>query len=163
MPSDDAAPPAPARLLGLTAQIVAAHASYTPVTTDQLPELIRAVHRALSSLGQDAAEPAQGEPAVPIWRSVQHDRITCLECGARMAMLKRHLRIVHGLTPDAYRERWNLGRDYPMIAPDYAEMRSGLAKRIGLGQWRAKRAEVPEAPAPARGRGRRRARDSDAR
>ncbi len=162
MPSDDAAPPSPARLLGLTAQIVAAHTTRTPVTADQLPELIRAVHRALGSLGQAAAQPARPEPAVPIRRSVQHDRITCLECGARMAMLKRHLATAHGLTPEAYRERWGLGWDYPMVAPDYAEVRAGLAKRIGLGRQRAKRATASGTPAPARGRGRRRVRDTGA-
>lgn len=93
--------PCPARLLGLTAQIVAAHATRTPVSTDQLPELIRAVHRALSGLGQVTAEVVRPEPAVPIRRSVQHDRITCLECGARMSMLKHHLATAHGLVPAA--------------------------------------------------------------
>ena len=162
MPSDDAALPSPARLLGLTAQIVAAHASRTPVTTDQLPELIRAVHRALGGLGQAAAEPARPEPAVPIRRSVQHDRVTCLECGVRVTMLKRHLATAHSLTPEIYRERWGLGRDYPLVAPDYAAVRSGLAKRTGLGRQRAKQAAVPKTPAPARGRGRRRARGAGA-
>ena len=173
MPSDDAAPPSAARLLGLTAEIVAAHVSRNPVAADQLPELIRAVHRALGGLGQNAApaEPARLEPAVPIRRSVQHDRIICLECGAAMSMLKRHLAVTHHLTPMAYRERWGLGWDYPMTAPDYAEVRAGLAKQMGLGRRSAGRAKaatvVPDAPtaapAPARGRGRRHARGTGAR
>ena len=170
MPSDDAAPPSAARLLGFTAQIVAAHASRNPIAADQLPELIRAVHRALGGLGQTTAEPARPEPAVPIRRSVQHDCITCLECGARFKMLKRHLRTGHHLTPEGYRERWGLGRDYPMIAPDYVEVRAGIAKRTGLGRRHAGQAEaataVPDAPtaapAPARGRGRRWAKDTNA-
>lgn len=138
MPSDDAARTPPARLLDLTAQIVAAHVSRNPVATDQLPELIRAVRQTLGGLGQPGApaEPARREPAVPVRRSVKPDRIICLECGAAMTMLKRHLLTEHGLTPAAYRERWSLGREYPMVAPRYAEMRSGLARQIGLGRKR---------------------------
>ena len=138
LPSDSAPPPA--RLLVLTARIVSAHVERNPVAPEQLPELIRGVHRALGGLDQDSvaspAGPARCEPAVPIRRSVAHDRITCLECGVRMAMLKRHLASAHDLTPEAYRERWGLGRDYPMVAPDYAEVRSGMAKRAGLGRGR---------------------------
>jgi len=141
VPSDDTSsgPPAPARLLGLTAEIVSAHASRNQVAPDQLPELIRSVHRALGGLGQGETVPtevARPEPAVSIKRSVQHDRITCLECGARMKMLKRHLAGEHGLTPEGYRERWGLPRKYPMVAPDYAAVRSGLAKARGLGRKR---------------------------
>ena len=137
----DTAPPLPAaRLLGLTAQIVAAHASHNQVAPDDLPRLITSVHRTLGGLGQDQASPPveapPREPAVPIRRSVRPDRITCLECGVKMKMLKRHLATEHGLTPDSYRERWGLKRDYPMVAADYAETRSGLAKQSGLGRKR---------------------------
>ena len=183
MPSDNAAPPLPpARLLALTARIVSAHASRNQVASDQLAELITTVHRALGGLGQ--AKPARLEPAVPIRRSVRPDRLVCLECGAVFKMLKRHLRTEHHLTPEGYRERRGLRRDYPMIAPDYAEMRSGLATQFGLGRKRVERAEEapdvptaapgtveagslaksekPDAPPLARGRGRRRARNASA-
>lgn len=154
VPSDDFTPdsPSPARLLDLTARIVSAHAGHNPVAPGQLPELIRAVHRTLNGLGQGGAamaEPARPDPAVPIRRSVAPDRITCLECGAKMTMLKRHLGTEHGLTPEGYRERWRLGRDYPMVAPRYAEVRSGLAKQFGLGRKRDEQAEAeipPESP-----------------
>ena len=128
------------RLLNLTAQIVAAHASNNHVAPEQLPSLITTVHRTLGGLTNDQvsvpAEPVRREPAVPIRRSVRPDRITCLECGAKMKMLKRHLATEHDLTPEQYRERWGLKRDYPMVAADYAETRSGLAKRSGLGRKR---------------------------
>jgi len=143
-PSSASAVPSssPARLLDLTALIVSAHAGHNPVAAEQLPELIRAVHRALDDLGRDGAasagEPARPEPAVPIRRSVRHDRIACLECGAWMKMLKRHLATDHGMTPESYRARWDLPRDYPMVAPDYAATRSSLAKQIGLGRKRGR-------------------------
>lgn len=147
--SNSSASPPPARLLGLTARIVEAHAHRNPVPADQLPELIRSVHRALGGLGQDEAAPAapaRPEPAVPIRRSVRPDRITCLECGAEMKMLRRHIANEHHLTPEAYRERWGLRRDYPMVAPDYAEVRSGLAKQLGLGRKRVSPAEAAPSP-----------------
>ena len=142
-----------ARLLSLTASIVAAHASNNQIAPEQLPNLITTVHRTLGGLGneqeQAPAEAPRREPAVPIRRSVRPDRITCLECGAKMKMLKRHLATEHGLTPEAYRERWGLKRDYPMVAADYAETRSGLAKRSGLGRKRQPEDFQPE-PEPVR-------------
>ena len=77
---------------------------------------------------------AKGEPAVPVKRSVRPDYIVCLEDGEKHKMLKRHLRTAHELTPDAYRKRWGLAPDYPLVAPKYAELRSKLAKKIGLGR-----------------------------
>jgi len=147
--SDTAAPPPPARLLSVTARIVAAHASHNPVAAEQLPELIRSVHQALGGLGQGGATPAapaRPEPAVPVRRSVRHDRITCLECGAEMKMLRRHLTNEHHLSPEAYRERWGLRPDYPMVAPDYAAVRSGLARQLGLGRKRESPAEAAPWP-----------------
>ena len=142
-----------ARLLSLTASIVAAHASNNQIAPEQLPNLITTVHRTLGGLGneQEQAPPesSRREPAVPIRRSVRPDRITCLECGAKMKMLKRHLATEHGLTPETYRERWGLKRDYPMVAADYAETRSGLAKRSGLGRKRQPDDVQPE-PEPIR-------------
>lgn len=137
LPDDTALPPQPARLLGLTARIVAAYASGSRVTAASLPRLITSVRQTLSELGQpEESEPARGAPAVPIRRSIRPDRLICLECGAEMTMLRRHLRIGHGLTPEAYRMRWRLRFDYPMVAPHYAETRSGIARQFGLGRKR---------------------------
>jgi predicted transcriptional regulator len=99
-----------------------------------LPNLIDQVYKTLSNLG---SEQAQGQdrppPAVPIKKSVQPDYIVCLEDGKKLKMLKRHLKTAYNMTPEEYRERWNLPADYPMVAPNYAKQRSQLAKDIGLG------------------------------
>ena len=139
-------PASPDRLLALTAQIVSAQVGNNKVGTAELPELVRAVHASLATLGRTPAEaePARPTPAVPVRRSVRPDAITCLECGARMKVLKRHLANDHGLTPEGYRARWGLPADYPLVAPDYADTRSRLAKQAGLGVGR-KRVPAPEA------------------
>ena len=117
------------------AKIVSAYAKRNPLSADQLPALIATVHAALASIeGGGPTAPAIGpEPAVPIRRSIQPDAITCLDCGHRQKTLKRHLLTAHQLTPDAYRVRWRLKSDYPMVAPNYAARRSEMAKSIGLG------------------------------
>ena len=124
-------------VLGLTAQIVAAHVSNNTVGTDGLPALIRDVYATLAGVGQGsqaAPEPAdKRQPAVPVKRSVFPDHIVCLEDGKKLKMLKRHLKTAFGLSPDEYRELWGLPQDYPMVAPSYASHRSKLAKKIGLG------------------------------
>lgn len=120
--------------LGLTAQIVAAHVGNNRVEPDQLPTLIREVYRALVSAGEPVAPPQTREPAVPVKRSVFDDHIVCLECGKSFRVLKRHLERDHQLSVDQYRERYSLPRDYPLVAPEYAETRSRLAKEIGLGR-----------------------------
>ena len=120
-------------LLEFTATIVEAHVSNNAIAVADLPGLIGTVHEALADIGTDGAA-AKAEPAVSIERSVRPDYIVCLEDGEKHKMLKRHLRTAHDLTPDAYRERWGLARDYPLVAPKYAEMRSKLAKKIGLGR-----------------------------
>ena len=121
-------------ILVFTAQIVSAHVKVNAVTPDALSELIKDVHRALSTLGAaPPAPPERPQPAVPIKKSVYPDYIVCLEDGKKLKMLKRHLMSAYGLTPDKYRERWGLGSDYPMVAPNYAQHRSSLAKKIGLG------------------------------
>jgi predicted transcriptional regulator len=139
-----------ADLLRLSAQIVSAHVVKNAVSPDALPGLIRDVYAALASVEQPAAIPMEApQPAVPIKRSVFPDYIVCLEDGAKMKMLKRYLKVRFNMTPEQYRERWNLPRDYPMVAPNYAERRSTLAKEFGLGR----KAEVePAAPAKKRGR-----------
>ncbi len=127
--------PASLDVLGLTAQIVAAHVSNNPVGTEALPSLIHEVYASLAGMGQEppaqAAEPRQ--PAVPVKKSVFPDHIVCLEDGKKLKMLKRHLKTAFDLTPEQYRERWGLASDYPMVAPNYARHRSTLAKKIGLG------------------------------
>jgi predicted transcriptional regulator len=126
---------ATADILGLTAQIVSAHVSKNMVGAEALPSLIQSVYRSLSTVGQVEAAPAPAQtPAVPVKKSVFPDYIVCLEDGKKLKMLKRHLQASYGLTPDAYRTKWGLPRDYPMVAPSYAATRSGLAKQFGLGR-----------------------------
>ncbi|MGN6497188.1 MAG: MucR family transcriptional regulator [Tsuneonella sp.] len=122
-------------LITLTSDIVAAHVSNNNVEVGDVPALITTVYQALAGLGRDTAtEEARPEPAVSVRASVKKDHLVCLEDGKKMKMLKRHLMTEHGMTPDDYRQRWGLGSDYPMVAPDYAETRRDLAKKIGLGR-----------------------------
>lgn len=126
---------ATADVLGLTAQIVSAHLSKNQVGVDALPALIQAVHQALASAGEAVeAPPIIQTPAVPWKKSVFSDYIICLEDGTKLKMMKRYLRVKHGLTPDAYRAKWGLPSDYPMVAPNYAARRSTLAIEHGLGR-----------------------------
>jgi predicted transcriptional regulator len=122
------------QVLGLTAQIVSAHVRHNSVAPDALPGLIQEVYRALTMVGQQPAQAEKPEPAVPVKQSIRQDRIICLEDGKGFSMLKRHLMTDHKLTPQQYREKWGLARDYPMVAPSYAQTRSALAKKIGLGR-----------------------------
>jgi predicted transcriptional regulator len=127
-------------LVTLTADIVAAHVSNNSVAVSDLPILIQNVHGALAGLGIAAAEPeVKQEPAVSIRSSVKPDFIVCLEDGKKLKMLKRHLMTHYQMTPDQYRAKWGLPADYPMVAPNYAEQRRTLAKKIGLGTKRRKR------------------------
>jgi len=124
-------------LVTLTSDIVAAHVSNNSVAVSDLPLLIQNVYGALSGLRQETA-PAQPkpEPAVSIRASVKPDYIVCLEDGKKLKMLKRHLMTHYQMTPDDYRAKWGLPADYPMVAPNYAEQRRSLAKKIGLGTSR---------------------------
>lgn len=136
--------------LTLTADIVSAHVSNNTVDTQELPALINAVFTALSSAGETEAAPAETlQPAVSIRSSVKPESITCLDCGFKGKMLKRHLGTEHGLTPQEYKERWSLPADYPLVAPAYAERRRALAVTIGLGrkpgQKRGRKKAVPAA------------------
>jgi predicted transcriptional regulator len=122
-------------LITLTSDIVAAHVSNNSVAVGELATVISSVYGALASLGQVAVvEEKAPEPAVSIRSSVKPDYIVCLEDGKKLKMLKRHLMTHYSLTPDQYRARWNLPADYPMVAPNYAEKRRELAKKIGLGR-----------------------------
>ncbi len=126
----------PASMLALTAQIVAAYTRKNPMPGSDLPVLIDRVFQSLAGLatGAAAAPEAALTPAVPVKKSVFPDYIVCLEDGKKLKMLKRHLMTSYGLTPEAYRERWGLPSNYPMVAPSYADKRSTLAKSIGLGR-----------------------------
>ncbi len=124
-------------LITLTADIVAAHVSNNSVAVNDLPNLIQNVHQALSGISAtgSSAEEKQ-EPKVSIRSSVKPDYISCLECGKKQKMLKRHLMTNHEMSPADYRQKWSLSSDYPMVAPNYAEQRRTLAKSIGLGTKR---------------------------
>jgi predicted transcriptional regulator len=122
-------------LITLTSDIVAAHVSNNNVEVGDVPSLISNVYAALAGLGEAAQEEeTPPEPAVSIRASVKPDYIVCLEDGKKLKMLKRHLMTHYNMTPDEYRARWNLPADYPMVAPNYADKRRELAKKIGLGR-----------------------------
>ena len=125
----------PNELLVLTAEIVSSHVANNTVALSDLPHLIQQVYVTLAGIG-GAPTPAAGQrpqPAVPVKKSVTPDYIVCLEDGRKLKMLKRHLKTAYNMTPDEYRDRWELPSDYPMVAPNYAKQRSSLAKKIGLG------------------------------
>ncbi|MCF8707768.1 MucR family transcriptional regulator [Rhizorhapis sp. SPR117] len=129
-------------LITLTSDIVSAHVSNNSVAVSDLPLLIQNVFGALAQLsGTPAAPEVKQEPAVSIRASVKPDFIVCLEDGKKLKMLKRHLMTHYQMTPDDYRAKWNLPADYPMVAPNYAEQRRTLAKKIGLGTKRRRRAK----------------------
>jgi predicted transcriptional regulator len=125
-------------LMELTASIVSAYVQHNPVPSAELPALIGQVHTALTRISGEHGE-ALGDaprPAIPVKKSIAPDYIICLEDGKKFKSLKRHLRTHYNLTPEQYREKWSLGSDYPMVAPNYAAARSHLAKQMGLGQQR---------------------------
>ena len=127
-------------LLALTTDIVASHVANNTVAIAELPQLIRQVYTSLAAVGAPAAALIERpQPAVPIKKSVTPDYIICLEDGKKLKMLKRHLKTRYGMSPEEYRERWGLAAEYPMVAPNYAEQRRELAKKIGLGTRRRRR------------------------
>lgn len=127
---------ADARLIEMTTEIVSAYVSGNELSASEVPSLITIVFSALKNTGGPEAPKIVREqaPAVSAKRSVFADYIICLEDGKRFKSLKRHLRSAYNLTPDAYRAKWGLATDYPMVAPNYAAARSALAKKIGLGR-----------------------------
>ena len=150
-------------LTSLTADIVSAYVSHNALASDKLPEFIGSVYGALSraSLRAVESEKVELKPAVPVKKSVTAEYIICLEDGKKFKSLKRHLKTHYDLSPEEYREKWELPHDYPMVAPSYAAARSTLAKNMGLGRRvAAVAAAQPEAPAPVvsaekpKGRGR---------
>ena len=144
----------------ITADIVSAYVSKNSVRAAELPGLIHSIHSTLAKVVSGAAEAPKEElhPPVPIKKSITPDFLISLEDGKRYKSLKRHLS-GRGLTPDQYREKWGLARDYPMVAPNYAKQRSELAKSLGLGQLRRERAQAkdatPDAVSSGSGSGRR--------
>src|SRR4028119_221454 len=139
MPSDSAS----SNLAELTADIVSAYVAKNSVRPEDLSNLINTVHSALRGVGNGngaAAAEEKREPAVPVKKSITPDFLISLFDGKKYKSLKRHLRTSYNMTPDQYREYFNLPRDYPMVAPNYAKARSDLAKSMGLGQQRKKSA-----------------------
>lgn len=123
-------------LIEMTADIVAAYVSANTIAPAELAPLILSVHKALGGVGAAVPEPeaAPKVPAVPVKKSITPDYLICLEDGRRFKSLKRHLRSKYAMSPEDYRAKWGLPKDYPMVAPNYARARSDLAKRMGLGQ-----------------------------
>ena len=125
----------------LTAEIVSAYVSNNTVAVADIPGLINQVHAALTRVvskgGEQPAEPLR--PAISVKKSITPEYIVCLEDGKKFKSLKRHLRTQYNMTPEQYRDKWSLGGDYPMVAPNYAAARSQLAKQMGLGQQRRRR------------------------
>lgn len=140
----------PERLLSLTATIVSAHVGNNSTQSDALPVLILSIYSTLQKLeaGVESLEILPPVPAVPVKRSVLDDHIICLEDGEKLKMLKRHLATSYNMTPDEYRKRWDLPADYPMVAPAYAQQRSKLARKIGLGRKFGARAGLKTVPDP---------------
>ena len=130
--------PVDTNLIDLTADVVSAYVSNNTVASTDLPNLISEVFGALqrTATASHEPEPEPLKPAVPIKKSVMADYIICLEDGKKFKSLKRHLRTHYDMTPEEYRDKWDLGSDYPMVAPNYAAARSELAKKMGLGQQR---------------------------
>lgn len=128
----------PEDILAYTTEIIAAHATRNEISAKELPGLIKNVYRTLADLGTQKTEEEKEilSPAVPVNKSVFPDYIVCLEDGKKLKMLKRHLKSTYNMTGKEYKERWNLPDDYPLVAPNYANRRSELAKQIGLGKKR---------------------------
>ena len=130
----------------LTADIVSAYVSNNSVPASELPALINDVHAALSRVVGGAAPVVPMEapkPAIAVKKSITADFLICLEDGRKFKSLKRHLRTKYDMSPEEYRAKWNLPKDYPMVAPNYAKARSELAKQMGLGQGGRKPARAP--------------------
>jgi predicted transcriptional regulator len=154
-------------LTALTADVVAAYVAHNVLSADKLPDFIGSIYGALNKASVEAAEAPKVEltPAVPVKKSVTQDYIVCLEDGKKFKSLKRHLKSCYDLSPEEYREKWGLPRDYPMVAPAYAAARSNLAKSMGLGQRaNAKAAKTSaasaSAPSAKAGKGGKRARSA---
>jgi predicted transcriptional regulator len=129
------------KFIGETASIVAAYVSKNAVPANEIATLINSVHAALMRVasGHGHVNGEAPKPAVPVKKSIAPDYLVCLEDGKKFKSLKRHLRTQYNMTPEQYRDKWDLPADYPMVAPNYAAARSELAKQMGLGQQRRRR------------------------
>lgn len=127
------------RLTALTAQIMSSYVSNNTVAANEVAPLMATIYQGLAKLGQNSVTDNRPEPAVSPKKSIFPDYIVCLEDGKKLKMLKRHIKTSYNLTPEQYRERWNLPAEYPMVAPNYAKQRSRLAKQIGLGTSASRR------------------------
>jgi len=138
------------QLLDMTVDIVSAYVGNNNVQATDVPALISSIHAALTQISTGVAEvePEIKDPAVPVRKSITPDFLICLEDGRKFKSLKRHLRTKYNMSPEEYRAKWGLAKDYPMVAPNYAKARSELAKQMGLGQGGRK----PARAAPARAR-----------
>lgn len=116
----------------LTTEIVSAYVGNNPMTADQIPALLQSVYQTMTDLGSETM--GNRGAAFSVEKSFKEDRLTCLECGKSFKSIKRHLKTSHDLSPQQYRKKWNLGPNYPMIAPHYSEVRSQLAKDAGFGK-----------------------------
>ena len=128
----------------LAAEIVSAYVSNNSVPASELASLLSDMHTAIVRVATGVAVPPPPEvakPAVSPKKSITNEFIVCLEDGRKFKSLKRHLRTQYNLSPEQYREKWALPPDYPMVAPAYAKARSALAKQMGLGQQRRRRAK----------------------
>jgi len=138
-------------VVDMTTDIVSAYVGANAIAPADLPGFIRQVHGALAGIarGETAAPPAEPlKPAISIRRSITPDHLISLEDGRAYKLLKRHLAKL-GLTPQTYREKWGLRKDYPMVAPAYAAARSAQAKRLGLGRRAATAAPTKKTVAKA--------------
>lgn len=159
-------------LLTYAVELVAAYVAHNPVSPDRFVAMIGEVFHALRTHAQvdQPVLPAEGgavpilspqlavvagaapmagpRPAVDVEKSVTHDSITCLECGEQLTMLKRHLKAQHNMTPEEYKQKWSLGRSYPLVAPKYSQQRSSTAKRLGLGTKRTAKSPKPQSRKP---------------
>lgn len=123
-------------LIEMTADIVSAYVSKNNIAADSVAGLIASVHASLNNISEpveEVIEEPRRDPAVPIRKSITPDFLICLEDGRKFKSLKRHLRTKYDMSPEDYRAKWNLPKDYPMVAPNYAAARSQLAKNMGLG------------------------------
>ena len=135
----------------LIAQIVTAYASREDVSVDEITELALKLTRSLVAekddpsaidvlQSTDAAVPST--PAIDPKKAVTHSHVICLCCGKPFKMLKRHIGAEHGLTEAAYRVKFGLPSDFPLVAPEYSERKAKTAKKLGLGKYDRKPSPV---------------------
>jgi len=138
----------------LVADVAAAYFSNSHVTPTEIPAVINHIASSLSGVGAPSVEETPEEPApakltpAQVRRSITRDAIISFEDNKPYKTLRRHL-AVRGLTPEQYREKWGLPKDYPMVAPSYSEARSSMAKALGLGARGAQARSAAAAAAPA--------------